>query len=59
MEFSLYINGFDLQITIFDSESEDQMVPDTAILTATLKGTSFSPLRCDSDILYRQHVIKL
>uniref|UniRef100_A0A3Q3XCR1 non-specific serine/threonine protein kinase n=1 Tax=Mola mola TaxID=94237 RepID=A0A3Q3XCR1_MOLML len=43
MEFSLYINGFDLQITIFDSESEDQMVPDTAILTATLKGTKASP----------------
>uniref|UniRef100_A0A8D3CR20 non-specific serine/threonine protein kinase n=1 Tax=Scophthalmus maximus TaxID=52904 RepID=A0A8D3CR20_SCOMX len=26
-------------ITIFDSESEDQMAPDAAILTATLKGT--------------------
>uniref|UniRef100_A0A7N6APG4 non-specific serine/threonine protein kinase n=1 Tax=Anabas testudineus TaxID=64144 RepID=A0A7N6APG4_ANATE len=31
-------------ITIFDSESEDQMTPDAAILTATLKGTCFSPL---------------
>ncbi|XP_022611056.1 transient receptor potential cation channel subfamily M member 6-like [Seriola dumerili] len=30
-------------ITIFDSESEDQMTPDAAILTATLKGTKASP----------------
>ncbi|XP_071338532.1 transient receptor potential cation channel subfamily M member 6 isoform X2 [Trachinotus anak] len=30
-------------ITIFDSESEDQMAPDAAILTATLKGTKASP----------------
>ncbi|CAJ1067967.1 transient receptor potential cation channel subfamily M member 6 isoform X3 [Xyrichtys novacula] len=30
-------------ITIFDSESEDQMAPDAAILTATLKGTKVSP----------------
>lgn len=37
---------FDQQITIFDSESEDQMTPDAAILTATLKGTCFSPLLC-------------
>ncbi|XP_073321519.1 transient receptor potential cation channel subfamily M member 6 [Pagrus major] len=30
-------------ITIFDSESEDHMAPDAAILTATLKGTRASP----------------
>uniref|UniRef100_I3JXD6 non-specific serine/threonine protein kinase n=1 Tax=Oreochromis niloticus TaxID=8128 RepID=I3JXD6_ORENI len=30
-------------ITIFDSESDDQMAPDAAILTATLKGTKASP----------------
>ncbi|XP_028268996.1 transient receptor potential cation channel subfamily M member 6 isoform X1 [Parambassis ranga] len=30
-------------ITIFDSESEDQMAPDAAILTTTLKGTKASP----------------
>ncbi|XP_034547988.1 transient receptor potential cation channel subfamily M member 6 isoform X2 [Notolabrus celidotus] len=30
-------------ITIFDSESEEQMAPDAAILTATLKGTKVSP----------------
>uniref|UniRef100_A0A8C5DQT4 TRPM SLOG domain-containing protein n=1 Tax=Gouania willdenowi TaxID=441366 RepID=A0A8C5DQT4_GOUWI len=30
-------------ITIFDSESEDQVTPDAAILTATLKGTKASP----------------
>ncbi|XP_029365579.1 transient receptor potential cation channel subfamily M member 6 isoform X2 [Echeneis naucrates] len=30
-------------ITIFDSDSEDQMSPDAAILTATLKGTKSSP----------------
>uniref|UniRef100_A0A665UQT8 non-specific serine/threonine protein kinase n=1 Tax=Echeneis naucrates TaxID=173247 RepID=A0A665UQT8_ECHNA len=30
-------------ITIFDSDSEDQMSPDAAILTATLKGTHLSP----------------
>ncbi|KAM9391501.1 transient receptor potential cation channel subfamily M member 6 [Pholidichthys leucotaenia] len=30
-------------ITIFDSESEDQMAPDAAILTATLRGTKASP----------------
>lgn len=32
---------FEQQITIFDSESDDQMAPDAAILTATLKGTCF------------------
>ncbi|KAM7018494.1 transient receptor potential cation channel subfamily M member 6 isoform 2-T2 [Tautogolabrus adspersus] len=56
-------------ITIFDSESEDQMTPDAAILTATLKGTKVSPAeqlsmalawdRADiaqKDVLvYRQH----
>ncbi|XP_069380165.1 transient receptor potential cation channel subfamily M member 6 isoform X3 [Paralichthys olivaceus] len=56
-------------ITIFDSESEDQVAPDAAILTATLKGTKASPAeqlsmalawdRADiaqKDILvYRQH----
>uniref|UniRef100_A0A8C8K7F7 non-specific serine/threonine protein kinase n=1 Tax=Oncorhynchus tshawytscha TaxID=74940 RepID=A0A8C8K7F7_ONCTS len=31
------------QITIFDSESEDQQEADCAILTATLKGTKASP----------------
>uniref|UniRef100_A0A673CAD5 non-specific serine/threonine protein kinase n=1 Tax=Sphaeramia orbicularis TaxID=375764 RepID=A0A673CAD5_9TELE len=31
------------QITIFDSESEDHMAPDAAILTTTLKGTKASP----------------
>uniref|UniRef100_A0A673ZDF8 non-specific serine/threonine protein kinase n=1 Tax=Salmo trutta TaxID=8032 RepID=A0A673ZDF8_SALTR len=31
------------QITIFDSESEDQQEADCAILTATLKGTKTSP----------------
>ncbi|XP_061672748.1 transient receptor potential cation channel subfamily M member 6 isoform X2 [Syngnathoides biaculeatus] len=30
-------------ITIFDSESEDQMAPDAAILTTILKGTNASP----------------
>uniref|UniRef100_A0A3Q4HM51 non-specific serine/threonine protein kinase n=1 Tax=Neolamprologus brichardi TaxID=32507 RepID=A0A3Q4HM51_NEOBR len=30
-------------ITIFDSESDDQMASDAAILTATLKGTKASP----------------
>ncbi|XP_040898692.1 transient receptor potential cation channel subfamily M member 6 isoform X4 [Toxotes jaculatrix] len=30
-------------ITIFDSESEDQMAPDAAILTTALKGTKASP----------------
>ncbi|XP_062239027.1 transient receptor potential cation channel subfamily M member 6 [Platichthys flesus] len=30
-------------ITIFDSESDDQVPPDAAILTATLKGTKASP----------------
>uniref|UniRef100_A0A673CDW4 non-specific serine/threonine protein kinase n=1 Tax=Sphaeramia orbicularis TaxID=375764 RepID=A0A673CDW4_9TELE len=30
-------------ITIFDSESEDHMAPDAAILTTTLKGTKASP----------------
>ncbi|XP_071780163.2 transient receptor potential cation channel subfamily M member 6 [Centroberyx gerrardi] len=30
-------------ITIFDSESEDQQAPDSAILTTTLKGTKASP----------------
>ncbi|KAG7490468.1 transient receptor potential cation channel subfamily M member 7-like isoform X1 [Solea senegalensis] len=30
-------------ITIFDSESEDQMTPDAAILSATLKGTRAGP----------------
>nr|XP_046242836.1 transient receptor potential cation channel subfamily M member 6 isoform X2 [Scatophagus argus] len=30
-------------ITIFDSESEDHMAPDAAILTTTLKGTNASP----------------
>ncbi|KAI3372384.1 hypothetical protein L3Q82_022882, partial [Scortum barcoo] len=56
-------------ITIFDSESEDQMAPDAAILTTTLKGTKASPAeqlsmtlawdRADiaqKDVLvYRQH----
>uniref|UniRef100_UPI0037E96C00 transient receptor potential cation channel subfamily M member 6 n=1 Tax=Semicossyphus pulcher TaxID=241346 RepID=UPI0037E96C00 len=56
-------------ITIFDSESEDQMTPDAAVLTATLKGTKVSPAeqlsmalawdRADiaqKDVLvYRQH----
>uniref|UniRef100_A0A671VZ01 non-specific serine/threonine protein kinase n=1 Tax=Sparus aurata TaxID=8175 RepID=A0A671VZ01_SPAAU len=37
---SLYLEQ---QITIFDSESEDHMTPDAAILTATLKGTRASP----------------
>lgn len=40
--------AFDHQITIFDSESEDQMVPDAAILTTTLKGMSCSSLSWDS-----------
>uniref|UniRef100_A0A8C8DV58 non-specific serine/threonine protein kinase n=1 Tax=Oryzias sinensis TaxID=183150 RepID=A0A8C8DV58_9TELE len=31
------------QITIFDSESDDQMAPDAAILSTTLKGTKASP----------------
>ncbi|TDH13356.1 hypothetical protein EPR50_G00056750, partial [Perca flavescens] len=31
------------QITIFDSESEDQTAPDAAILTTSLKGTKASP----------------
>lgn len=35
---------FDPQITIYDSESEDQLTPDAAILTTTLKGTYFLPL---------------
>uniref|UniRef100_A0A8C8DVH4 non-specific serine/threonine protein kinase n=1 Tax=Oryzias sinensis TaxID=183150 RepID=A0A8C8DVH4_9TELE len=30
-------------ITIFDSESDDQMAPDAAILSTTLKGTKASP----------------
>uniref|UniRef100_A0A667WKU2 non-specific serine/threonine protein kinase n=1 Tax=Myripristis murdjan TaxID=586833 RepID=A0A667WKU2_9TELE len=30
-------------ITIFDSESDDQQAPDSAILTTTLKGTNASP----------------
>ncbi|KAK7933882.1 hypothetical protein WMY93_004778 [Mugilogobius chulae] len=30
-------------ITIYDSESEDQVFPDAAILTATMKGTKVSP----------------
>ncbi|XP_038558702.1 transient receptor potential cation channel subfamily M member 6 isoform X1 [Micropterus salmoides] len=30
-------------ITIYDSESEDQMAPDAAILTTTLKGTKATP----------------
>uniref|UniRef100_A0A3Q3G8M0 non-specific serine/threonine protein kinase n=1 Tax=Labrus bergylta TaxID=56723 RepID=A0A3Q3G8M0_9LABR len=56
-------------ITIFDSESEDQITPDAAILTATLKGAKVSPAeqlsmalawdRADiaqKDVLvYRQH----
>ncbi|XP_060893733.1 transient receptor potential cation channel subfamily M member 6 isoform X3 [Labrus mixtus] len=56
-------------ITIFDSESEDHITPDAAILTATLKGTKVSPAeqlsmalawdRADiaqKDVLvYRQH----
>uniref|UniRef100_A0A8C4DQL3 non-specific serine/threonine protein kinase n=1 Tax=Dicentrarchus labrax TaxID=13489 RepID=A0A8C4DQL3_DICLA len=60
---------FEQQITIFDSESEDQMAPDAAILTTTLKGTKASPAeqlsmalawdRADiaqKDVLvYRQH----
>lgn len=56
-------------ITIFDSESEDQLAPDAAILTTALKGTKASPAeqlsmalawdRADiaqKDVLvYRQH----
>ncbi|XP_041642551.1 transient receptor potential cation channel subfamily M member 6 isoform X2 [Cheilinus undulatus] len=43
--FSLLLQCMDHRqsITIFDSESEDQMVPDAAILTATLKGAKVSP----------------
>lgn len=51
MDYSLLLllqHVFEQQITIFDSESEDQMAPDAAILTTTLKGTYFSPLGCDN-----------
>ncbi|XP_026176434.1 transient receptor potential cation channel subfamily M member 6 isoform X6 [Mastacembelus armatus] len=43
--YSLLLQCMDYRhsITIFDSESEDQMSPDAAILTTTLKGTKASP----------------
>ncbi|XP_055368101.1 transient receptor potential cation channel subfamily M member 6 isoform X2 [Betta splendens] len=43
--YSLLLQCMDYRdsITIFDSESDDQMTPDTAILSATLKGTKASP----------------
>ncbi len=46
---------FEQQITIFDSESEDQMAPDAAILTTTLKGTYVFPWVVRRDIFYRRH----
>ncbi|XP_040010263.1 transient receptor potential cation channel subfamily M member 6 isoform X9 [Xiphias gladius] len=43
--YTLFLQCMDHRqsITIFDSESEDQMAPDAAILTTTLKGTKASP----------------
>lgn len=42
---------FEQQITIFDSESEDQTSPDAAILTSTLKGTSLFSF-CSSGVYH-------